>query len=301
MKNLTLYAYLNIDHPMVAWEVAIGRVRSVCDRNSESFGVSLWQYSLLSSYVTEGTSNKFLNELLLEQVRQNIFPSCVSRLSGVFFFKDKDTALAAIERWRLPKSRSQYITPVNFSATTITELDSEWITSFLKSKPTNLEWMTNYWSGKTLGENPLVECIASGIGLVQDMELRELAYKKIMEKWPTSTPLLAVAACGFGIAKMEDIGLMRAALISEEEDLKGSFWVNINDINNRAKELIEVMKYARSQNIIPPMIRHENPGIYFSVPDFRDFEFSLRNKTASSIFSSIHPAAGVAHSGTSTT
>ena len=30
-KNITLYAFLNIDNPMVAWEVAIGRVKSIND------------------------------------------------------------------------------------------------------------------------------------------------------------------------------------------------------------------------------------------------------------------------------
>ena len=33
-KNITLWAFLNIENPIVAWEVAIGRIRSSCDQKN---------------------------------------------------------------------------------------------------------------------------------------------------------------------------------------------------------------------------------------------------------------------------
>jgi hypothetical protein len=42
-ENLELWAYLNIDNPVVAWEIAIGRIRSACDINK--FAVSSWFYN----------------------------------------------------------------------------------------------------------------------------------------------------------------------------------------------------------------------------------------------------------------
>jgi hypothetical protein len=67
--NLILFAYLNIENPMVAWEVGIGRIRSSSDRPRDGFGVSVWAYSLLRRYAANGLDQRFRNEILLEAVR----------------------------------------------------------------------------------------------------------------------------------------------------------------------------------------------------------------------------------------
>jgi hypothetical protein len=100
--NLTLFAYLNIANPMVAWEVAVGRIRSSSDRPRDTFGVSVWSYSLLRRYTTKGLDQRFRNELLLEAVRQQVHPDACSGLKDLYFFESEYDAHAALEQWGLP-------------------------------------------------------------------------------------------------------------------------------------------------------------------------------------------------------
>jgi len=53
-KSRQLFACLNIEHPLVAWEVAIGRVQSVGEINDSGFSVSLWAYSRLQGFALLG-------------------------------------------------------------------------------------------------------------------------------------------------------------------------------------------------------------------------------------------------------
>src|ERR1700693_3493797 len=122
-----LFAYLNIDHPMVAWEVSIGRVQSVGEIAGERFGVSLWAFSLLQSYVQQRDFERFTNELRLEDVRLRHHANCVSRLHGLYFFRSEADVHAALDRWRWPQ-RKHFISEVTFfPSATLTEVDFEWI------------------------------------------------------------------------------------------------------------------------------------------------------------------------------
>jgi hypothetical protein len=134
-----LFACLNIDHPMVAWEVAIGRLQSVGEITADRFGVSLWAYSLLRSYVHNQQPKRFANELRLEQIRTRSYPDCVSRLHGLYFLKSEQDARIALDRWRMPELKP-YISAVQFVPSALTEVDSEWITFNLGSND-DPEWM----------------------------------------------------------------------------------------------------------------------------------------------------------------
>ena len=146
-NNIKLYAYLNIEHPMVAWEVAIGRIKSICGRNEEKFGISLWQYSLFKKYVQQGDYIKLKNELKLERTRQKLFNNKVSRLEGLYFFESERMAHIALDRWGIP-NKKKYISEIDFTPNAITKVDSEWITSYLLEDDET--WMKHYWTGETL-------------------------------------------------------------------------------------------------------------------------------------------------------
>jgi hypothetical protein len=108
-----LFAYLDITHPMVAWEVAIGRIQSAGETKNDSFSVSLWAYSLLQSYVRQQQPIRSANELRLEAVRLQYHPTHVSRLRGLYFFKSKEDASVALDRWCMPQKK-QFISEVEF-------------------------------------------------------------------------------------------------------------------------------------------------------------------------------------------
>jgi hypothetical protein len=285
--HLTLFAYLNIANPMVAWEVAIGRVRSNSDRPRDGFGVSVWAYSLLRRYAAKGLDQRFRNELLLESVRQGSCPDACSRLEDLYFFESEYDAHAALERWGLSKRRN-LISAVNFTADRLTKVDSEWITSYLSSE--EREWMPQYWQGKTLGVKPLTEVLGRGIGLVQNRALRIQAYQSIIERWPTSTPLLSMACCAFAEYGLEDIAIVRPAITSLESGVQGSHSIDLGDLKLHEDRVIAALDSCKQRGEVPPMIVPDDGESFFKLPDLTSMDFTLADKVCSQTLSRIHDA-----------
>lgn len=283
-ENITLYAYLNIDHPMVAWEVAIGRIRSPSEIREKGFGVSLWQYQKFYKYAKEDSSKEFINELKLEVIRRNSYPNQVSRLQGVYFFESEELANIAVERWGVP-GRKKYISKVYFSASALTRVDSEWITSYLRSEDDS--WMRSYWKGEALGVEPLTEVLASGIGTVDNRDLRIQAYKNIINLWPTSTPLLAIACCAFAHKKMQNVAPSIPLITNKNGLIQGCFYIDMHDFDTREGVVAEALEECKRSNEVPPMIFPEDQTKFFTVPDLRNYNFSISNEMASKIFASI--------------
>jgi len=285
INNVKLFAYFNIDHPLVAWEVAIGRIKSSCDDNIDDFAVSLWQYNLLYKYAKNGMNKKLINELKLEAIRQKKYPHCISRLKGVYFFESERDAYIALDRWGMSEKK-KYISEVCFSANNITKVDSEWITSCLLSE--NDSWMELYWNGAIYGERPLVEILASGIGVVQNYELRHLAFRKIMEEWPLSTPLLSMACCAFAEKKVETIAQVKPVLTKKGDMIVGSYFVYMDDLKKRENEIMEALELSKGKNEVPPMIVPNDGVSFFKLLDLGDYSFQLNFNGASALFDIIH-------------
>lgn len=285
-QQITLYAYMNIDNPMVAWEVAIGRVRSACDNTRDEFGISLWQYGLLSKYSRCGFDRRFLNELQLESLRQKAFPDQVSRLKGVYFFESAKDACVALDRWDIKGRQREYICEVQFSANNITRVDSEWITSFLQSE--GVDWMPGYWRGETLGIAPLTEVLASGSGVIHDGSFRAKAYKKVMEISPYSTFLLAAASVGFAQLGLKNIARTVPALISRDGQVEGGFYINLSELNENEGEIVSLVNEAMACNEFPTVILPSDPEAIFHLPDMRSSVFKLGAGEAFSLFGQVH-------------
>lgn len=283
--NKKLYAYVNIDHPMVAWEVAIGRIKSICDDQDDDFGVSLWFYSLMQKYVKDPLSNCVNNEFKLELIRKNEFPNQVSRLRGVYFFESREMANIALDRWGLSKNK-KYVTEIDFFGNNYSYVDSEWITDYLESD--NDDWMRKYWGGETLGVKPLTEILASGIGIIIDKNLRMQAYNKIIDKWPTSSLLLNACMAAFAEKNMEKIGQSIPAIVNESGVLKGKFYINMNDMNNRETEVVEALELARKKGMSLPIIMPQDPTKIFSLCDWSHLNFDFSNSEALQSFNKVH-------------
>ncbi|WP_158116602.1 hypothetical protein [Vibrio cincinnatiensis] len=283
--NKVLYAYVNIEHPMVAWEVAIGRIKSICDGQDSNFGVSLWFYSLIQKYIQSPNSKRVVNEFKLEKIRQLHFPNQVSRLRGVYFFESREMANVALDRWGLSHHK-KYVTEIYFSGNNYSYVDSEWITDYLDSE--DEEWMHKYWRGETLGVKPLTEVLASGIGIIQDNELRTKAYEKIISQWPTTSILLNACIAGFAERKMEQIGQAIPAIVNESGILKGNYYINMNDFDSRENEIVEALREARSKGMNLAWIAPDDPTKIFSLCDWSHLNFELVNSDAVATFDRVH-------------
>ncbi|HDW7095897.1 TPA: hypothetical protein ACGIZ8_000502 [Yersinia enterocolitica] len=285
-ENRKLYAYLNIDNPMVAWEVAIGRIQSICDK--QEFGVSVWFYNLVKGLVEKNNNVKIANEFKLELTRAKMYPEKVSRLQGVYFFESTEMAEIAVERWGIP-GRKKYITEVYFSGNNYTEVDSEWITTYLVSDPLlNPSWMECYWKGETFGVKPLTEILASGIGIIHDQAIRCEAYWKIIDKWPTTSFLLNSCMAGFNRKGLEQIGRSIPTIFVEKGEMVGKYYIDMNEFNDHQDKIIDAMQELTKEGIILPNIIPNDDKSFFSLPDFRDMSFSSNDTAISALLTEIH-------------
>ncbi|MNK04556.1 hypothetical protein D3C87_224250 [compost metagenome] len=271
---------------MVAWEVAIGRIKSSCDITRDTYGTSVWMYSQLRRLARTGLTPQFINEMKLELVRLKVNPSAVSRLTGVYFFENESDAYTALDRWNIP-GKKKYISQVNFSANNITRVDSEWITSYMRSTDEQ-EWMVSYWSGEVQGVKPLTEVLASGIGMVGNNALRQEATRRIYEQHLTSSPLLSMACCGYAYAGFADIAIVKPWIWSEGGALHGSHIIDVQDLSLHEDVLLEAMEFCRKRGEILPMVVPDDSESFFRTPDISHLDFKLESVVATDLFNSVH-------------
>lgn len=287
MVQQKLYAYLNINNPMVAWEVAIGRIESICNDGNQ-FGVSLWHYNTLKRFLSGDRIVESRNEFELELTRLKYYSDKVSRLRGVYFFESKEMAECALDRWNLSRHK-KYITEVDFYSDSSTMVDSEWITSYLnQEEPFDENWMQKYWSGEPMGVRPLTEVLASGFGLVHDKAIRSEAVRRVYDMWPTSSILLNASIAGFAICGLREISRVKPFVTLNDEKIHGNFIIDLDILKGEQKIVAEAMSTMFSQgcdliNIIP-----DNPDAIFSLPDFRSEFFVSGDEQVVSKFKSIH-------------
>lgn len=279
VENIKAFAYVNIDNPMVSWETAIGRIISH-DENQHGLALSLRAFAILREYAQKGYTPRFINELRLELIRKKCYPNQVSRLKGIYLFDSNEKVEMAFHRWRIRINKS-YITQVNFSATRVSRLDSEWITTYLATE--NIEddsWIHSYWKGETCGENPLTELIADGIGLVCNNELRRQAYHATMKRVPTLSKGLGLSAYGFYCGH-ENVGQMFPSIqILENNKIRGQYLADFREFteNFNSFDFKECIKLATKNGIkfTYDKICDETNDIIIP-EDFKGFEFILED------------------------
>lgn len=288
MEQRKLYAYLNINNPIVAWEVAIGRIESIC--HDSEFGVSIWFYNLVRGYLAGNKQEKLQNELALEKVRLDNYTEQVSRLTGIYLFKTREIAEIAIDRWRLDSNFKNYIAEIDFHGVNFTEVDSEWITDYLGTPfKANADWMHNYWKGETRGENPLTEVLASGIGFVKDKNIRSMAISKLYDMWATSSLMFNAAIAGFATGEMNQVCRVKPAIIREDDgSLSGSIFIDMNDFNEKQKEIVSALKKMYDDGYEPPIVIPSNPDAACALPDLKSMFFNTNEEITKNLFNLIH-------------
>lgn len=251
-ETKNFFAYIDISNPLVAWETAIGRICSVDQLEKQNiFTVSLRQFSIFKNCVLKDDAYKISRELEIEYIRSTCFEEKISRLRGIYFFNSLDHAEAIIGRmnWKAAHFDPTYLTEVRFHKVKYSEYDSEWITTnfnFDKS-----EWINNYLSGATCGDNPLTEVVASGVGVVLNNELRQRAYDFIGNEYPDTIPLLQLSCNGFAYG-FNDIGQNIPYLLNTGDSVKGCHYLNMRHFENDSKFLDLVKEGTIDKPVLPP-------------------------------------------------
>lgn len=173
----TVFAFLDLDHPPVAWAVSRGMLISadLNDQKSSDGFVSFMQAGMI-----EHQDNvRVFNEFLIERMRPVTNPHAISRLRGMYFFPDEASALARVGDYEWPP----YFKPENLveleltSPSNVTIVDSDWITYAPRRTDDRidtdqLDWIGRYWKGEPRSSNPVWEYIATGVAVVLDESVR---------------------------------------------------------------------------------------------------------------------------------
>lgn len=198
MKKIKLWCYLNIENPLVAWEVAIGRIASIealpsLQGTERRWFLTQWQYSRLKSAFHNTPNNKtpLINEFRIEAVRHKLFTDKVSRLRGSFFFKSKDDAINIVRShgWRgfNPNHISEVEVYYNQDED-ISYYDSTWF-SMKAHDVMSIEDISHYLNNETYWGNevkPATEVLVYGLGFVLNRDLIDDAYERIKNSYPES-------------------------------------------------------------------------------------------------------------------
>ena len=189
------YVFLDIDDFAVAWEVYCGRLISVEESSVDGrIPMSSWMTSRVKK-----DRNWLHNEMIMENIRRTYYPSQISRLRGMYFFEDKETAIRASLEWNDGRFKPDRLAEVEFlSGSTITKVDHNWIFDNMNnvinpSNQSDMEWIHKYWQGKTVGREPLWELLVMGKAMILGTELRTKAYETIAQRQPKALGLLEIS------------------------------------------------------------------------------------------------------------
>lgn len=197
MNKKRLWCYLNINNPIVAWEVAMGRISSVdssvylTEESRRSF-LSMWQYSRMKVAHDLDNWNPFKKEMRMEYIRHKEFNNSISRMRGCYFFESKDMAIDVVKsfKWSGAGFREDLLTEIEFfySDGDMSLYDSAWIQADMVD-----EDIRSYLSGETKYEAPATEVLCYGRGLVLNEELVTKARELTVKNFPKSKLILESA------------------------------------------------------------------------------------------------------------
>lgn len=279
---MNVFAYLDYcNNPMVAWEIAIGRIQSIY-KTEHKYGISMWLYGRLQRFSNDNEDEYVLNEFELELFRRKYYPRCNSRLSSLFFFETYGEALCGIKSMGFDESED-FISEVYIEPISYVKLDSNWITYCLGQSQDN-KWMDKYWSGCPYpDQEPNWELLVDGFGLVYNNDLRERAYKYIYKYFQDSTPLLSIAICIFSYTcDFPEVALMLPYIYLCDNTLKGDFLINMNDFNNRESEMSKALYNYLQYEQMPSFKLPMNKDTFFIIPDLRIEHFEINLKEPNS-------------------
>lgn len=234
------FIYLDVEHPVVAWNVYRGVLLSQsliakCNPVGEFLSMAH------AGIAIDRNWERFRFEQVLEDHRRRNFPSKISRLRGLFVFDTPESALAVAEdeAWGRPGThiRTENLTDVGVSTnSSITRLDANWITWMLKLRYSgNQAWETGiheYWSGVVCPHynTPIWEQLVDGAVTIWGAELRKRAYEIVAKQAPLSLSLLEISRIAAGLGS--DLGHATARITDEGDHQLLSFHIDMQDAHN---------------------------------------------------------------------
>ena len=198
----------------------------------------------------------YKRELEIDAVRQTSFSAKVSRLTGLYFFQDKDSARIAGRRWGV-NFKEEYLTEIEvLEQSAVSIHDSEWITKYMNSP--DKSWIPKYLQGEPCNESPVWGRLVDGGAFILGTRGRQRAYETVKRTWPRSLGLLELSRVA--VEMDSDLGLIWPMLIREGNTFSLRLYLNFCDAKD-TKFLEKLSKYSgpkntadlnSSTNLVPP-------------------------------------------------
>lgn len=265
------FAYLDIDHPVVAWGVYRGILVSAhAEARPPQAPVSM----MFASMIQHQNNARLHNELLIEGVRAQRFSDRVPRLTGMYFFVDIAQAYAA-QSWGDHFRRENLVEVEVRPVRPYSKVDANWITyaecdSAGRMDRARTDWIEKYWAGESFSDQPVWEIIVDGRAVIFGTEVRERAYANIVRAFPNALDTLEIARLGAAVGS--DLGNTVAWITCVTPDrFRLAYYLDMRDADN-PEFLDRLGKHDGPKNM-----KDIAPGKEtFGLPDFRPFgcEFS---------------------------
>lgn len=269
---MKVFAFLDLDHPVVAW----GAYRGILVSSNAEYPQPQCPVSMMFAGILLHQNNTRLhNELLLEKYRQLHFTKRISRLAGMYFFEDRRTAELASE-WGGHFSSENLAEFELFPTETYSRHDSNWISYAPRCESGRIKgenWIAKYWLGEPYpGRTPVWELLVQGRAAICGTELRNRAYNVISNQFPESLSILEISRIAAHVGS--DLGCVSAWLVREDHcSFTLSFMLDMRDAD-QPEFLEKVRQYDGPLNQIDLAIGGEN----FMLPDFRKFSSTIAVK-----------------------
>jgi len=260
-----VYAYLNIEDPLIAWLVYRGEIVSASQLHSGA--VSVWASGYLRTGAFGGPTARYEAELVLERLRSAEYPTAVSRLQGFFVFPDRQSATQAEGRWD-SSFHPEFFAELGIRPGSRTSThDANWITHCLGTDDST-EWMRAYLSGQPYGSEPTWETLVDGRAWIYGTELREAAYEIVKAEWPNSLALLELSRVAAWVDS--NLGVHTAFALREGDEIAIKYIMNFEDIDNPDFVARVASPHVEKNS------RDWHAGSELVLPDLRSREFRFR-------------------------
>jgi hypothetical protein len=269
-KTVRVFAFLDLEHPAVAWAVMRGMVVSA-DQTYPPPHPGFTSF-MLAGMIEWQNNTRIFNEAIIEEARLRQFQHQVSRLRGIFFFRSQTEAEARIgdPDWPPYFKRDNLIEFELSPVAPLTVVDANWITLAplgpdFRLQMDDLDWIEKYWNGLQYQKEPVWEVIANGVAVILDEKVRRRSYDYVRQVFPKSHIPILMARLASEAGTLG--GLTTPFLVrrdSENIEL-GYLW---SDREFHDPEIIKKIAAHPDAGALGRMMRENET---WNIPDFRPY------------------------------
>jgi hypothetical protein len=229
----SLWVYLNLNDAAVAWACYRGVLfpSEFYIKSKPGLCPLGWRAYTILKYAAESNNKNIVSsEVILEDVRRRYYPDKVSRLTGMFAFLSRESAIKG-KSWGVGHFEEEFLVELNIDPLReYTVVDSSWFTRYA-NEGLSEDVAHAYWSGRpNPEEEQLWEVLFDSPASICGTEVRMKCLELFRRHMPQVLPVLDLArrAVELGFT----FGTVFPLLSIKDDVVRVSFYIDMEDINN---------------------------------------------------------------------